>query len=220
MIILARLVTVRKRPLHLVRATIVVVAALGIVLLAADKPLAQSEWQTLFDGSSLAGWEAIGDANWMLVGGTVQADRGSGFLVTEASYGDFELTVEFWVDAPSNSGVFVRCGEWRRRWQACIGPAGVRDGTSYEVNVFDTRADQTYRTGAIVNVAPAMKLVNAGGRWNTFEITAHGSRLIVVLNGTLTAETEDGQFAEGPIALQKGEEPGTVKFRSVRLRPL
>ena len=175
-------------------------------------------WTTLFDGSSLDGWDVIGDANWVLTNGTVQADSGSGFLVTSDSYGDFELLVEFWVDEFSNSGVFIRCGEWRRQWQECIGPPGVRDATSYEVNIFDTRADQTYRTGGIVNVASPMSTINAGGRWNTFEITAQAQRLTVVLNGIRMVDTEDGQYAVGPIALQKGEEPGTVKFRDVRIR--
>ena len=218
MIILAGLMARKLRGGGVVGGTIGAGTALALVLLAGSQPTAQSGWQTLFDGSSLDGWEAIGDANWVLADGTVQADAGSGFLVSEASYGDFDLTVEFWVDPPSNSGVFIRCGEWRNRWQACIGPAGRRDDTSYEVNVFDTRADQAYRTGAIVNVAPAMKTINAGGRWNTFEITARGSRLTVVLNGELMVDTDNGQYAEGPIALQKGGEPGTVKFRSVRLR--
>jgi hypothetical protein len=175
-------------------------------------------WTTLFDGSSLDGWDVIGDANWVLTNGTVQADSGSGFLVTSDSYGDFELLVEFWVDELSNSGVFIRCGEWRRQWQECIGPAGVRDATSYEVNIFDTRPDQAYRTGGIVNVASPMSTINAGGRWNTFEITAQAQRLTVVLNGTRMVDTEDGQYAVGPIALQKGKEPGTVKFRDVRIR--
>ena len=59
------------------------------------------EWTTLFDGSSLDGWNVLGNANWELADGAVQADTGSGFLVTEESYADFELTLEFWVDEPA-----------------------------------------------------------------------------------------------------------------------
>ena len=68
-------------------------------------------WTTLFDGSSLDGWHVLGDANWELADGAVQADSGSGFLVTEDSYEDFELTLEFWVDEPANSGIFIRCAD-------------------------------------------------------------------------------------------------------------
>ncbi len=165
-------------------------------------------WTTLFDGSSLDGWHVLGDANWELADGAVQADSGSGFLVTEDSYEDFELTLEFWVDEPANSGIFIRCAD----------PQSVRDTNSYEVNIYDTRADQTYRTGGIVHIAAPTSVINAGGRWNTYEIAAQGTRLTVTLNGTQTVDVQDTQFAAGPIALQYGA--GVVKFRNVRVRPL
>ena len=77
------------------------VVALGLLLLGLTSALspmsasAQDGWTTLFDGSSLDGWNVLGDANWALEDGAVSADSGSGFLVTEESYGDFELTLEF-----------------------------------------------------------------------------------------------------------------------------
>ena len=167
---------------------------------------AQAGWTTLFDGSTLDGWNVLGDANWELEDGAVQADSGSGFLVTPESYADFDLSLEFWVDEPANSGIFIRCAD----------AASVRDTNAYEVNIYDTRADQTYRTGGIVHIAAPTSVINAGGQWNTYEITAQGPRLTVILNGTRTVEVEDSQFADGPIALQYGA--GVVKFRNVRIR--
>ena len=168
----------------------------------------EKAWTTLFDGSSLDGWIPLGTANWELEDGAVQADSGSGFLVTETSYADFELTLEFWVDEPANSGIFIRCSD----------PGTIRDTNSYEVNIYDTRPNQDYRTGGIVNVASPLEVINTGGQWNTYEIAAEGERLTVTLNGTRTVEVEDGQFADGPIALQYGA--GIVKFRNVRIRPM
>ena len=166
------------------------------------------EWTTLFDGSSLDGWNALGTANWELADGAVQADSGGGMLVTEASYADFELTLEFWVDETANSGIFIRCSD----------PQSIRDTNSYEVNIYDTRPNQDYRTGGIVNFAKPTSVINSGGRWNTYEIVARGPRLTVTLNGTRTVDIEDTQYADGPIALQYGA--GVVKFRNVRIRPL
>ena len=94
-------------------------------------------WTTLFDGSSLDGWNALGSANWELADGTVQADSGGGFLVTEDSYADFQLTLEFWVDETANSGVYIRCSD----------PQTIRATNSYEVNIYDARPNQDYRTG-------------------------------------------------------------------------
>ena len=181
----------------------------AIVLVLQPLPgLAQGGWTTLFNGSTLDGWNPIGDANWELVDGAVQADSGSGFLVTPESYGDFELTLQYWVDEPANSGIFIRCAD----------PETVTDTNSYEVNIYDTRADQTYRTGGIVHLAAPASVVNSPGQWNTYEIVAQGPRLRVWLNGAQMIDVEDSQFADGPIALQYGL--GVVKFRNVMVRGL
>jgi hypothetical protein len=165
-------------------------------------------WVTIFDGSTLEGWEPIGDANWALGDGYVEATSGSGFLVSADSYRDFELRVEFWVNDIANSGVFLRCSD----------RTAVDDMNAYEINIYDTRPDQTYRTGAIVNVSPPSEVVNVGGQWNTFEIRVEGSRLSVILNGVPIAEGEDTTHVEGPVALQYGA--GIVRFRNVGIRPL
>ena len=169
---------------------------------------AQGGWTTLFDGSNLNNFNPIGDANWEIADGAVGADSGSGFLVTKESYGDFELTLEFWVDEPANSGIFVRCAD----------ATSVTDRNSYEVNIYDTRADQTYRTGGIVHIAAPNSVIMTGGKWNSYEIKAEGSRLMVTLNGEEMVEVRDTQFSDGPIALQYGL--GIVKFRNVRVRGL
>lgn len=163
-------------------------------------------WTTLFDGSSLDRWNTIGTANWRLAEGAVQADSGNGYLVSKASYGDFELRLEFWVTEDANSGVFIRCAD----------PQQVTAMNSYEVNIFDKRPDQTYRTGGIVDVAKPMSIANTGNRWNTFEIGAKGSRLTVTLNGMLMVDAQDTRHARGPFALQYAA--GTVKFRNVQIR--
>lgn len=169
---------------------------------------AQGGWTTLFDGSNLNNFNPIGSANWEIADGAVGADSGSGFLVTKESYEDFELTLEFWVDEPANSGIFVRCAD----------AMSVTDRNSYEVNIYDTRADQTYRTGGIVHIAAPNSVIMTAGKWNSYEIKAQGSRLMVTLNGEDMVDVQDTQFADGPIALQYGA--GIVKFRNVRVRGL
>jgi len=65
------------------------------------------EWITLFDGKNLDKWNRLGDANWTLADGVVQVDKKSGkssaFLVSKDAYTDFELRVEFWVDATATA---------------------------------------------------------------------------------------------------------------------
>ena len=72
---------------------------------------ADAGWITLFDGSNLDNWNPIGNANWRLIDGVVQADKGTGHLVSKNSYTDFQIRAEFWVDSDANSGIFIRCAD-------------------------------------------------------------------------------------------------------------
>ena len=191
-------------------AALVTVAMIGLSSMAPGSPTAaQDGWTTLFDGTTLTGWNRLGDANWQIVDGAVQATRGAAsFLVTPNAYGDFQLTLEVWASPDANSGVFIRCQD----------PKNIAATNAYEVNIFDTRPDPTYRTGSIVDVAKPMVNIDAGGRWNTFDITARGTKLTVIMNGQKTVEVDHKAFARGPIALQYGA--GTVRFRNVRIRTL
>jgi hypothetical protein len=190
------------------RALAIGLVLIGLGMQVSNEATAQAGWTTLFDGKNLSAFDMVGDANWQLLEGVVQANKGTGFLVTKQSYGDFELKVEFWVDDDANSGVFIRCQN----------PKEIGAANAYEVNVFDKRPDPTYGTGAIVNVSKPLSAMKAGGKWNTFEITAQGTHLVVTLNGTRTVDIRHTGHTRGPIALQYGA--GTVKFRNVQIRTL
>lgn len=170
------------------------------------------DWVTLFDGKDLDHWYVIGDADWQLKNGEVMANRkigkDNGYLVTKKSYSNFELKVEFWVSDDANSGVFFRCRDGK----------SISDSRCYEANIFDQRGDRYFGTGAITNFAGGKNLPNAGGKWNTYEITADGPKLTLVLNGVETVETTNKKYKKGPIALQYGK--GVVKFRKVEIREL
>jgi hypothetical protein len=170
-------------------------------------------WVTLVDGTKMGDWTEVGKANWAMKDGALVADKLDGkdpsYLVSKESYKDFQIKAEFWADDDANSGIFIRCD--------------VRDKIDskicYEVNIFDKRPDPTYGTGAIVDVAKVDPMPKAGGKWNTYEITAQGSHLVVVLNGQKTADVQDSKHnAGGPFALQYGS--GVIKWRKVQIKPL
>ena len=76
-------------------------------LLAACTPMGMDASKTvvMFDGKSIANWSQVGNANWRVADGMIQADKGNGFLVTKESYGNFYMTAEFWSDVETNSGI-------------------------------------------------------------------------------------------------------------------
>ena len=204
------------------RRSAIAVLALGFAALSySPQASSQTGWVTLFDGKNLDNFNKIGDANWRVEDGMIVADKGNGFLVTKNEYKDYQIRAEFWVEADSNSGIFIRC----------TSPDKVGADNCYEVNIWDARPDPSYGTGAIVNVAKVNPMPHAGGKWNTYEITAKGSPFSVVLNGQKTVDdAKDAKFANGRIALQHGlgvkdangvpNDKGVVKFRKVEIKPL
>lgn len=190
--------------------------ALGLSGFAANYvvPAASQDtgWTTLFDGKNLDEWNQVGESNWHVEDGAVIADkmagREAGYLVSKKSYKNFIVRVEFWPSDDANSGIYFRC----------LDPKKITDRTCYEANIFDQRPEPSYGTGAITRYVEINPMPKAGGKWNTYEVTANGRDITVVLNGQTTAKLRNGMFDEGPIALQHGA--GTIKFRKVEVKPL
>lgn len=185
---------------------------------------AKGHWVTLFDGKNLENWNPTNGApNWHLSGGLLVADaygecfkrlinlactNSEGYMVSKSEYSNFEIHAEFWVSHDANSGIFFRCSN----------PLIIRTDNCYEANIFDERPDQDYRTGAITLIAKPSAVVSAGGKWNTYDITARGPHLTLVLNGIKTVDMQDSHHSSGFIALQASG--GVIKFRKVRVKEL
>ena len=186
---------------------------IGTAVLYAGAASGESDgWITLLNSTNKGEWSEVGKANWDMKDGALVADKLDGkdlsYLVSKNSYKDFEIRAEFWVDDAANSGIFIRCDQSDK----------IDSKICYEVNIFDKRPDPTYGTGAIVDVAKVDPMPKAAGKWNTYEITARGPHLTVVLNGQKTADVDDSKHLSGPFALQYGS--GVVKFRKVQIKPL
>ena len=190
---------------------------IGIAAFQFSKPAsgqAEGGWVTLLDGTKMGDWDEVGKANWAMKDGALTADKllegkDPAYLVTKTSYKDFQIRAEFWTDEEANSGVFIRCDQSKK----------IDSKICYEVNIFDKRPDPSYGTGAIVDVAKVDPMPKAAGKWNTYEITAQGPHLVIVLNGQKTADVDDSTHVNaGPLALQYGS--GVVKFRKVQIKPL
>lgn len=178
----------------------------------------KASWATLIDGpNGLENWNRIGDANWRSEDGAIIADKAKevNYLVSKNSYSDFKIIAEFWADHTTNSGIFLRLSD----------PKKVTSANSYEVNIYDQCPDPANGTGAIVDVAKVVPMPKAGGKWNTYVITAKGNRFKVELNGVQTVDVRDSKFTAGPIALQFGRGPngapgGIIKWRKLLISPL
>jgi hypothetical protein len=172
---------------------------------------------TLFDGKTLGGWK-LRDASKKMGWGVVDGDLavvnpdGNADLVTEKSFQDLKLHIEFNVEPHSNSGVYLR--------------------GRYEVQIeagdpHSTAAAQ--KCGSLYSrIAPSLDATKPAGEWQAFDITFVGRKLTVVLNGKTII---DGAYVDGitggaintfegepgPLMLQGDH--GKVRFRNVVLTP-
>lgn len=170
-------------------------------------------WISLIDGETISNQEPLGAGNWRGEDGAVVVDanaaEGAAFLLTQESYKDFQVYLEFWASEDANSGIFIRCRS--------VDPSP-GSTTCYEVNIYDQRPDPTYGTGAVVSFAEVDPMPKVGGKWNTMEVTAQGRQITVKVNGEVTVDFRNGLFTEGRIGLQYGS--GVLKFRKYAIKPL
>ncbi|MEM7572576.1 MAG: DUF1080 domain-containing protein [Bacteroidota bacterium] len=190
---------------------------------------AETDWSSLTNGQDLSNWESYGgQAPYRLEGntiiGTCVAERNNTFLCTDRPYGDFILELEFFVEAPLNSGVMFRAqhrpqGDIRRiyGYQMEIDPSP----RAYTGGVYDEA-----RRGWIYSLhphPPARRAYRAGA-WNHVRIEAVGHQLRTYINGQAVTNLIDDLDAEGLICLQvhsphnEDEIGKEVRFRDLRIK--
>ena len=163
----------------------------------------------LFDGTSLSGWQFIGDAQWFVDNMSIVGTGGDGYLATETVYDSYRLKLEFRVDSKTNSGVFVQCQD-----RNDISPL-----TCFEINIWDEHPRQEYRTGAIVTLKSPEEIIDTLGRWNYYDILVTPQTLSVTLNGVMVSKLELPDKPSGFIALQR-KMRGYARFRNLTLQPI
>ena len=172
---------------------------------------------SLFNGENLDGWQVHGTELWYVEDGQLVCasgpDAAYGYLATDATYRDFDLTVDFMQEADGNSGVFFRSsveGTTVNGWQAEVAPPGLFTGGIYE----------SYGRGWLVQPDPALDAALRMGDWNTMRVRAVGDRVTTWLNGTRMVDLVDEIVGTGTgsIALQIHDGGGIkVRWRDIRV---
>jgi hypothetical protein len=198
--------------------------------------LRQGGFVPLFDGRSLAGWkglvadpparakmspqelaaaQAAADdrmrAHWRVVDGVLVFDSRGESLCTGSDYGDFELLVDWKIEAGGDSGLYLRGSPQVQIWDPDKNPVG--SGGLYN--------NQKGRS------APAEKTDRPVGEWNSFRIIMIGDRVSVYLNDKLVVdnvvlenywERDKPIYPAGQIELQAHGNP--LYFRNIYLREI
>lgn len=188
-----------------------------IARVALASPLTAQESISLFNSVDLSGWTVHGTELWYVEAGELVCESGPdaayGYLTTEASFKDFELTLEFLQESDGNSGVFIRShveGTRVSGWQAEVAPPGSHTGGIYE----------SYGRGWLIQPELGRDSALRMGEWNSMHIRVVGDRVTTWLNGVEMVDLIDEQIgaAEGHIALQIHDGGGIkVRWRNLRV---
>lgn len=168
-------------------------------------------WQLLFDGKSLAGWEAratsapAATGDWGVAEGAIVCPGTTpGWLATAGTFTDFRLRLQFRGAEKVNSGVFLRSQK-----------EGQPHVTGYELQIWDYQP-AGYNTGSLVGTvkAPTVKII--ADRWNDYDITVKGDRYVVVLNGKTLLDGEYPGHQSGVVGFQC-QAGNRIEFRNIRI---
>ena len=194
------------------------------------------EWQQLFNGKDLAGWQHVGPGNDSVEDGMIHTHGGMGLLYrTGGKLGNCVIRAVYKMrDHNSNSGVFIRIPiEPREEWMP------VHYG--YEVQIDNepekSNEDDHHITGTLYSLTkPLAKPGKPGPEWNTMEITLDGPHTIVFLNGVKVTDYTEGDPVparkfdfepqrgprplEGYIGLQNHSDNDVVFFKEVAIKNL
>lgn len=191
-----------------------------MLALSVDVPGAVAQAVELFNGIDLTGWRVHGTELWYVEDGELICESGPdaeyGYLATEGTYRDFELSVDFRQEADGNSGVFFRSsleGTVITGWQAEVAPPGLWTGGIYE----------SYGRGWLIQPTLDKDETLRMGEWNTMRVRVEGDHVTTWLNGMEMVAIEDSAIgtAQGVIALQIHSGGGIkVRWRNVHLTEL
>lgn len=187
-------------------------------------PADDPDFVTIFDGTSLDGWEMSGDGEFVLEDGAMKSNAGAGLgllTYTGQTFDDFVLRLEYKVaEFDDNSGIFVR---YPTAGDTAVDTA-ITEG--YELQIDDV--GQTYpgssplsQTGGVYSFAAPRRIAsNTAGQWNTYEIRATGQVYTVTINGDEVTRFIGNRSVAGHIGVQAHDPSGTVWFRNIRVLPL
>ena len=177
----------------------------------------------LFNGHDLDGWEIINNGQFSVEDGVLRIDRGTGWLRSSETFGDFVLTMEFrFLEEEANSGIFVRTGptsrDDERGW-----PDNGYQIQCMDIITGDTPLGQMIPYGAPpfeheFDIAALNEAYKPTGEWQTYEITAEGENLSVRLNGVLITTATSIKNLTGHIGIQG--ELGLLEFRKIEVEGL
>ena len=153
-------------------------------------------------------------AHWAAKDGVIVFDGKGDNLCTAKDYGDFEMYVDWKIEAKGDSGIYLRGSPQVQIWDTAI------------------NADSAVGSGGLYNnqknPSKALKVADKKvGEWNTFHIVMIGEKVTIKLNGELVVdntilenywERDKPIYSTGSIELQN--HGNTLYFKNIYIKDL
>ena len=211
---------------------------------AADLNQPPKGFVSLFNGKDLTGWKgllkspydnpakraALGPdeqkelqkqadedmaAHWKVVDGALVFDGKGHSLCTAKDYGDFEMLVDWKIEAGGDSGIYLRGSPQVQIWDIANKNVGAEVGSG---GLYNNKQNES---------KPKKKADKPVGQWNTFRIFMIGELVTVILNDELVVdnvvmenywERDKPIYPTGQIELQS--HGSLLQFRNIFIREI
>lgn len=168
----------------------------------------------LFNGKDTKGWHTDGKNQWIAEGGILRSPHSGANLITDKTFTDFKLHIEFRYPQGSNSGVYLR--------------------GRYELQVIDTKSGDpepiNNQFSSIYGFLPPNKMMAKNpGEWQSYDITLVGRMVTIVANGkTVICDQVIPGITGGAINSREGEpgpiliqgDHGPIDYRNIIITPV
>ncbi len=212
--------------------------------MAINPATSKDGWVSLFDGKTTAGWHTYGQpkagARWKVMHGAISIDtsvKNGGDLVTNKTYTNFDLKLEWKISKNGNSGILFYIQEDTVKYKETY-----KSGPEMQVLDNDGHPDgkiTKHRAGDLYDlIKSSSEPVKPVGEWNQAEIIANKGKLELKLNGVTVVSTtmwDDNwkqlvagskfksmpnwaTFTSGKIALQ--DHGNAVWYRNIMIKKL
>lgn len=191
----------------------------------------KAAWKPLFDGKTTQGWhtygkETIGKA-WKVSDGALHLDAAAkkdwqtkegGDIVTEESFDNFHLKLDWKIAPNGNSGIILYVQEDPAKYQNTW-------HTGPEIQVLDNNGHpdakiHKHRAGDVYDLIPSSpETVKPAGEWNQVEIISNKGKLEVLQNGVkvVSATMWDDQWKALIAGSKFANRPGFGTFKSGKI---
>ena len=183
-------------------------------LLARSKTPVWGKPIRLFNGKNTKGWHTDGRPNqWVVENGVLKSKKSGANLITDKTFTDFKLHIEFRYKQGSNSGVYLR--------------------GRYELQIIDTKSGEpepiANQFSSIYGfLPPNVMMAKSPGEWQSYDITLVGRLVTIVANGRtvicnqiipgITGGAINSNEGEpGPILIQGDH--GPIDYRNIIITP-